>query len=65
MYSDLISALPAVLSAYNFAAVVIGVIAGIVVGAMPGLSATMARQNLRVWLSGCWDIGSLPMPRAA
>lgn len=42
MYSDLLSALPEVFGLANFAAVVIGVIAGIVVGAMPGLSATMA-----------------------
>ena len=42
MYGDLIHALPEVFAFSNFAAVVIGVIAGIVVGAMPGLSATMA-----------------------
>jgi putative tricarboxylic transport membrane protein len=42
MYSDLLNALPEVFGLANFAAVVIGVIAGIVVGAMPGLSATMA-----------------------
>jgi len=42
MYSDLLQALPNVLESTNFAAVIIGVIAGIVVGAMPGLSATMA-----------------------
>lgn len=42
MYSELIHALPNVLAFANFAAVVIGVLAGIVVGAMPGLSATMA-----------------------
>jgi len=42
MYSDLLHALPDVLAWTNFAAVIIGVIAGIVVGAMPGLSATMA-----------------------
>ena len=42
MYSDLLQALPNVLEWTNFAAVIIGVIAGIVVGAMPGLSATMA-----------------------
>ncbi len=42
MYSDLLLALPNVLGFANFAAVVIGVLAGIVVGAMPGLSATMA-----------------------
>ena len=42
MYSDLLHALPNVLEWANFAAVIIGVIAGIVVGAMPGLSATMA-----------------------
>ncbi len=42
MYTELLHALPNVLGFSNFAAVVIGVIAGIVVGAMPGLSATMA-----------------------
>lgn len=42
MYSDLLSALPNVFALANFAAVIIGVLAGIVVGAMPGLSATMA-----------------------
>lgn len=42
MYADLLDALPHVLGIYNFVALVIGVIAGIVVGAMPGLSATMA-----------------------
>lgn len=42
MYSDLLHALPDVFAWANFAAVIIGVIAGIVVGAMPGLSATMA-----------------------
>ncbi|PWR01397.1 C4-dicarboxylate ABC transporter permease [Meridianimarinicoccus roseus] len=42
MYSELLHALPDVFALTNFAAVVIGVIAGIVVGAMPGLSATMA-----------------------
>jgi len=42
MYTELIHALTGVLSITNFLAVVIGVIAGIVVGAMPGLSATMA-----------------------
>lgn len=42
MYSDLLHSLPAVLTFANFLAVVIGVISGIVVGALPGLSATMA-----------------------
>ncbi|WP_108260272.1 tripartite tricarboxylate transporter permease [Mangrovicoccus ximenensis] len=42
MYSDLLHSLPDVLGLANLAAIVIGVIAGIVVGAMPGLSATMA-----------------------
>lgn len=42
MYSDLLHALPEVFAFANFAAVIIGVVAGIVVGAMPGLSATMA-----------------------
>ena len=42
MYSDLLNALPEVVGFTNFAAVVIGVLSGIIVGAMPGLSATMA-----------------------
>lgn len=42
MYSELLSALPNVLAFSNFFAVTIGVLAGIAVGAMPGLSATMA-----------------------
>ena len=42
MYHELLSALPNVLSMSNFLAIVIGVLAGIAVGAMPGLSATMA-----------------------
>ncbi|NVK02384.1 MAG: tripartite tricarboxylate transporter permease [Oceanospirillaceae bacterium] len=42
MYSELLSALPNVLAFSNFFAVMIGVLAGISVGAMPGLSATMA-----------------------
>lgn len=42
MYGNLLDALPQVLTFGNFAAVVIGVLAGIIVGALPGLSATMA-----------------------
>ncbi|WP_321448608.1 tripartite tricarboxylate transporter permease [uncultured Cohaesibacter sp.] len=42
MYSDLIQSLPNVIAWANIAALIIGVLAGIVVGAMPGLSATMA-----------------------
>ncbi|QXO16607.1 MULTISPECIES: tripartite tricarboxylate transporter permease [Vibrio] len=42
MYHELLSALPNVLSMSNFLAIIIGVLAGIAVGAMPGLSATMA-----------------------
>ncbi len=42
MYHDLISALPNVASLTNLLAIVIGVLSGIIVGAMPGLSATMA-----------------------
>lgn len=42
MYSDLLSSLPNVLEWSNLIAVTIGVLAGIIVGAMPGLSATMA-----------------------
>lgn len=42
MYADLLSALPSVLAMSNLVAVTVGVLAGIAVGAMPGLSATMA-----------------------
>ncbi|MBE0615735.1 MAG: tripartite tricarboxylate transporter permease [Burkholderiales bacterium] len=42
MYGELLDALPGVLQWANLAAVVVGVISGIVVGALPGLSATMA-----------------------
>ena len=42
MYGNLIEALPLILTFSNLAAVAIGVLAGIVVGALPGLSATMA-----------------------
>ncbi|MDV6251626.1 tripartite tricarboxylate transporter permease [Vibrio sp. EA2] len=42
MYLDLLSALSNVASMSNFFAITIGVLAGIAVGAMPGLSATMA-----------------------
>ncbi|PVA07518.1 tripartite tricarboxylate transporter permease [Thalassorhabdomicrobium marinisediminis] len=42
MYGNLIDALPNVLTFSNFAAVVFGVLSGIIVGALPGLSATMA-----------------------
>jgi len=42
MYADLLSSLPDVLNLTNFLAIVIGVLSGIAVGAMPGLSATMA-----------------------
>lgn len=42
MYEMLIMALPGVLQPENFLAIVFGVLAGICVGAMPGLSATMA-----------------------
>lgn len=42
MYSTLLDALPQVLTFANFAAIVIGVLSGIIVGALPGLSATMA-----------------------
>lgn len=42
MYSDLLASLPEVLDLTNFLAIIIGVLSGIAVGAMPGLSATMA-----------------------
>jgi putative tricarboxylic transport membrane protein len=42
VYSDLLHALPLVLNWASLLAVVIGVLAGITVGALPGLSATMA-----------------------
>lgn len=42
MYEDLLRVLPIVLGPENVIAVAVGVVAGIVVGALPGLSATMA-----------------------
>ena len=42
MYSDLFHSLPGVLEWSNLFAVVVGVLSGIIVGALPGLSATMA-----------------------
>ena len=42
MYGELLDALPTVFGWANFVALVIGVVSGIIVGALPGLSATMA-----------------------
>ncbi|NDV00497.1 tripartite tricarboxylate transporter permease [Pseudoroseicyclus tamaricis] len=61
MYGDLLSALPEVIGFTNFAAVVIGVIAGIVVGAMPGLSATMAISVLVPFTFGLEPLVALGM----
>lgn len=61
MYSDLIHALPDVLGLYNLLAVVFGVIAGIIVGAMPGLSATMAISVLVPFTFGLDPLVALGM----
>lgn len=61
MYGSLIDALPAVLSWVNLAAVVIGVIAGICVGALPGLSATMAISVLIPFTFGMDPLVALGM----
>ncbi len=61
MYGSLIDALPAVLSWGNLAAVVIGVIAGICVGALPGLSATMAISVLIPFTFGMDPLVALGM----
>jgi len=42
MYGELLDALPNVVGWANLVALVIGVVSGIIVGALPGLSATMA-----------------------
>lgn len=42
MYGNLLDALPQVLTLANLVAVTVGVLSGIIVGALPGLSATMA-----------------------
>ena len=61
MYSDLLNALPNVLGLTNLLAVVFGVIAGIVVGAMPGLSATMAISVLVPFTFGLDPLVALGM----
>ncbi len=61
MYGSLLDALPAVLSLGNFAAVVIGVIAGICIGALPGLSATMAISVLIPFTFGMDPLVALGM----
>ena len=61
MYGSLLDALPEVLSWMNLAAVVIGVIAGICVGALPGLSATMAISVLIPFTFGMDPLVALGM----
>lgn len=61
MYGSLMDALPAVLSFGNLAAVVIGVIAGICIGALPGLSATMAISVLIPFTFGMDPLVALGM----
>ena len=61
MYGSLIDALPAVLSLGNFAAVVLGVITGICIGALPGLSATMAISVLIPFTFGMDPLVALGM----
>ncbi|MCS2609778.1 tripartite tricarboxylate transporter permease [Halomonas dongshanensis] len=57
----MIDALPEVLSWMNLAAVVVGVIAGICVGALPGLSATMAISVLIPFTFGMDPLVALGM----
>ncbi|ARS53768.1 MULTISPECIES: tripartite tricarboxylate transporter permease [Kushneria] len=61
MYGNLIDALPSVLSLGNLLAVVVGVVAGICVGALPGLSATMAISVLIPFTFGMDPLVALGM----
>jgi len=61
MYANLIDALPNVLGWANMLSVVIGVIAGICVGALPGLSATMAISVLIPFTFGLDPLVALGM----
>lgn len=61
MYHDLINALPLVLGWQNFLAIVIGVVSGILVGALPGLSATMAISVLIPFTFGLSPLVALGM----
>ncbi|MBV1866636.1 MAG: tripartite tricarboxylate transporter permease, partial [Marinosulfonomonas sp.] len=61
MYSSLIEALPNVLGWENLLALVIGVLGGIIVGALPGLSATMAISLLIPFTFGLEPLVALGM----
>jgi putative tricarboxylic transport membrane protein len=61
MYGNLIDALPSVLGWANLAAVIVGVLAGICVGALPGLSATMAISVLIPFTFGLDPLVALGM----
>ncbi len=61
MYSNLLDALPLVLGWSNLLAVVVGVTAGICVGALPGLSATMAISVLIPFTFGLHPLVALGM----
>jgi putative tricarboxylic transport membrane protein len=61
MFEQLFSALPHVFALANFLAVVVGVIAGIQVGDLPGLSATMAISVLVPFTFGMDPLVALGM----
>lgn len=61
MYQDLFHALPLILDWQNFLAIVLGVVSGILVGAMPGLSATMAISLLIPFTFGMSPLVALGM----
>lgn len=61
MYSSLIDALPNVLGWANLLSVIVGVVAGICVGALPGLSATMAISVLIPFTFGLDPLVALGM----
>jgi len=61
MFDSLIGALPAVLQTANLISIVVGVIMGIFVGAMPGLGATMAISVLIPFTFGLDPLVALGM----
>jgi putative tricarboxylic transport membrane protein len=61
MYSDLLNSLQNVLGWENFLSVAVGVLSGIIVGALPGLSATMAISVLIPFTFGLDPLVALGM----
>lgn len=61
MYENLFNTLPLVLEWQNFLALIIGVFSGIMVGALPGLSATMAISVLIPFTFGLEPLIALSM----